>query len=239
MSTTVAKLRFERSGYFFIGLLALAFLGFWKSYFQQFFSGPRSFNFYFHFHTAMMLTWVALLISQPILIRKKKTRLHRRIGKVTYVVMPVLLLSVFLIMNYKLKQVPEDQLRFTMVIFPLRDILLLITFFSIAVIYRRNMQVHARAMIITGIVFIEPALYRFLNGTAFEKGNPWAGYLVVFFIISLFLTLIFLERKQKSARWIFPSVLALFLLVYYVVFFNVDTSSVDPIARWLARLPLT
>ncbi len=66
------KINFNNTGYFAIGLLVISILGFWPSYFSKFFDGTDNFNLYFHFHLAMALLWVALLIVQPILIKKRK-----------------------------------------------------------------------------------------------------------------------------------------------------------------------
>lgn len=44
----------------------------------------------------------------------------------------------------------------------LKDLVIIGVMFTIAMVNRRNMQIHARAMIATGIVFIEPTLGRFI-----------------------------------------------------------------------------
>jgi|GEM_PF-185982 len=103
MQATTAKIRFDKSGYYFIFLLALIFAGFWNSYFSRFFTGTNDYNFYFHFHALMMGLWVITLIVQPLLIRKMKLALHRIIGKLTYVLMPVMLLSVLLLIDRLIK----------------------------------------------------------------------------------------------------------------------------------------
>jgi heme exporter protein D len=239
MQPTTAKIRFDKSGYYFIALMALAFAGFWKSYFSKFFDGTNDYNFYFHFHAAMMVLWVAILIVQPILIRKKKLAVHRIIGKVTYVLMPVMLLSVLLIMNSGMKQIPAEEITFANVLFPVRDFFLLATAFSIGVWYRHHVQIHARAMVITGIVFIEPALFRFLGGVVFKGMGPVGFFVGVFLILSLLITLIILERKQKSARWLFPAFLIIDVIVYLVLIFQVPLSFLDPMVKWFAKLPLT
>ncbi|MEO5889472.1 MAG: hypothetical protein ABIQ31_04425 [Ferruginibacter sp.] len=235
MQTTTAKIRFDKSGYYFMLLPVLVFAGFWKSYFSKFFTGTNDYNFYFHFHAVMMILWVAILIAQPLLIRKKKLEIHRYIGKFTYVLMPVMLLSVLLIMNSGMKAVPASELTFQNVLFPVRDFFFLSVFFTIGVIYRHKIQVHARAMIITGIVFIEPALFRFLGGLLGRAG----GFIGMFLILSLLVTLIIKERKQKSGRWLFPSFLIVDVIVYLVVIFQVSLAFLDPVVTWFAKLPLT
>lgn len=224
----VRKIRFDKSGYYFIALMALAFAGFWKSYFSKFFSGTNDFNFYFHFHAFMMVLWVTLLIVQPLLVRKKKLELHRMIGRLTYLLMPVMLISVLLILNSGMKALPAADLAFANVLFPVRDFFFLAIYFSIGVVYRRQVQIHARAMIVTGIVFIEPALFRFVGG---EIGIP--------VILGLLITLIVLERKQKQGRWLFPAFLMVDVMVYLLVIFEVPLSFLDPLVRWFVKLPLT
>ena len=235
MNQAISKIRFDKSGYFFIALMALAFAGFWKSYFSRFFNGTNDYNSYFHFHASMMVLWVLILIAQPLLIRKKKLHIHRIIGKLTYVLMPIMLLSVLLIMNSGLKQVPAEQITFASVIFPIRDFFFLLIFFTIGVIYRHNIQVHARGMILTGIVFIEPALFRLLGNLVGEAGS----YVGVFLILTLLVVLIVMERKQRSGRWLFPVFLIVDVIVYLTVILQVPLTFLDPLVKWFAKLPLT
>jgi uncharacterized membrane protein YozB (DUF420 family) len=88
------KQRFEVSGYYFIALAALALLGFWPTYFSKFFDGTADFKFYFHFHATVITLWVASLITQPILIRRKQLKWHRLIGKFSYILIPLIIVSV-------------------------------------------------------------------------------------------------------------------------------------------------
>lgn len=235
MNTIAPKIRFDKSGYYFIGLMALAFAGFWKSYFSKFFNGTNDYNFYFHFHATMMVLWVVILIIQPILIRKKKLHIHRIIGKLTYVLMPLILVSVLLILNSGMKATPSDQITFANVLFPVRDFLFLLVFFTIGAVYRRNVQIHARAMIITGIVFIEPALFRLLGRLLGQLG----GLIGIFLILSLLVTLMIRERNQKNGRWLFPAFFIVDVIVYLILILEVPLSFLDPAVKWFAALPLT
>ncbi len=238
MVGTSHQLRFEKSAYWFAGLLVLAVAGFWNSYFSKFFSGENDSSFYFHFHAGMMMLWICLLIIQPLLFRNRKMKLHRMIGKLSYILMPVMLLSVLLVLNSGLKGVPAGELTFNSVIFPVRDFFLLASAFGIGVWYRRDMPIHARAMIITGILFIEPALFRFLGRVVFKGMAPLGGWVGMFLILSLLATLIFLERKQKRGKWLFPAFLIIDILVYCIVIFQIPLSFLDGVIVWFAGLPL-
>lgn len=78
MKETISKkvniIKFDKVGYYAMGLIVLVLLGFWPTYFSKYFDGTANFNFYFHFHFALASLWIILLISQPMLIRKKKIR---------------------------------------------------------------------------------------------------------------------------------------------------------------------
>ena len=64
-STSSAKLNIAKFGYYFLGLIPIVLLGFWKSYFSIFFQKSNSLTAYMHFHAIVMSCWVALLIVQP------------------------------------------------------------------------------------------------------------------------------------------------------------------------------
>lgn len=228
---------FDSAGFYFVGLLIIAFLGFWKSYFSKFFTGTLDYSSYFHFHAVMMLLWTVMLIVQPILIRKKKLALHRLIGKVSYVVMPVMLISLVLILNAGIKAAPAEEVRFTSIIFPVRDFWFLVVFYTVAVVYKSNIHIHARAMIATGIVFIEPSLARFLSRMVFE--GPVGAVVAWLLILALLAVLIIRDRTQKSGRWIFPAMMIVFILSYIIVLSEVQFPLLDGWVKWFGALPLT
>lgn len=227
MKMVSVKTRFDKSGYYFIGLIALALLGFWKSYFSVFFT--NDYAFYFHFHAAMISLWVIMLIVQPILIRKGKLHAHRIIGKLSYIVMPLLLLSILLMNNFIGKLFPGEA-DFMRVLG--RGFIPLSVLFIIAIWRRHNVNIHARAMISTGIFFIEPALIRFLFG--FHIPPPTAFYITMVVTVVVLIALIIIERNQKSGRWVFPLTLCMYLIVG-----NVTVRALNPFTEWVIQLPLT
>ena len=90
---------FHNSGFYFIILLFLAVIGFWQSYFSKLFDDIDS---YIHFHAITMLLWVGMLITQSFLIRFKKRSLHRFIGKLSYGLLPVLIISLILLAHSRI-----------------------------------------------------------------------------------------------------------------------------------------
>ena len=233
------KIRFEKSGYYFIGLVVLVILGFWPTYFSKYFYGTANFNFYFHFHALMMSLWILALIIQPILIKKKKLSIHRMIGKLTYVLMPLVFISVILLKHYRIGGKITEGLGASLWL-QLKDLVIIAIMYSIAIRFKHNVQIHARAMIATGIVFIEPALARFLIGSVFPEQYMLAAFLTTIGVVySLLIALMIIERRQKTGRWIFPLVLILYIVFHNLYFFQISTPAWDAFAKWFAELPIT
>jgi hypothetical protein len=232
-------IKFDNVGYYATGLIILVFLGFWPKYFSKFYYGTAHFNFYFHFHFAMASMWIALLILQPILIKKKKFSIHRRIGKLSFIILPLFFVSVILLKHSRLGGVVKEGLGASLWL-QLKDLVIIGTMFTIAMVNKHNMQIHARAMIATGIVFIEPALGRFIILTLLPQPNFALGLgITVILLYTLIISVIFIERKQKSGRWVFPLLLGMYMVFHCLVFFKVSFPLWDSFAAWFVRLPLT
>lgn len=231
MESKIQKLRFDLSGYYFIGLVGLILVGFWRSYFSKFFDGTANFTFYFHFHATMVGIWILMLIVQPILIRKKKLAWHRLIGKLSYLVFSMIFVSIILLSHSRQKGFSEGWDIGLFVTF--KDLLILGVAYFIAIKYRYKIDLHARGMIATGLTCIEPAAARI-------PFHPVYGYFVVIAIVySVLGVLIFIERKQKKGRWVFPLILGLYLMVHSVIIFGIHFSWWQSFGKWFYGLPLT
>ncbi len=157
--------------FWFIGLLAILVLGFWKSYFSIIFDGPDSTH---HFHGLAMLAWVLLLINQAWLARTKKLQLHRRIGKLSYLLAPLIVISGVLVSFHNIAQFGDPLVPFALSIFHLGlySSLLFAVLYTLAMVHRKNVQYHARYMITTALVFLVPGLSRTMAIWIAPSGLP-------------------------------------------------------------------
>ena len=231
------------SGYYFIGLLALIIAGFWPSYFVKFFNGTADFSFYFHFHAATMLLWVFALILQPILVKKKKLPLHRLIGKTSYALFPLIVISAVLMVHLSHNHDTEEKNLDLTLFAQFKDFILFAIAYCIAIRYRHNVAVHARAMIATGIALIEPALarlfYNSLSGFQLFSNIPPFGNVMAILVIYLLLTgLIILERQQKRGRWVFPLILGIFFIFNIPALFQIHIG-LRAFSKWFVALHIT
>jgi hypothetical protein len=238
MAVAQKKLRFDLSGYYLTGLIVLVLLGFWPSYFSKFLDGTANFSNYFHFHATVLIVWMALLIIQPILIRKKKIKIHRLIGIASYFIIPLIFLSIILLTHFRTPKgnlLKEIDLEGAFNSF--KDIVILCVAFYIAIKYRKDYQLHARGMIVTGLAFIEPALIRF--NFRIITDTTVAYLLTIGILYAVFIFLIYKERNQKTARWVFPLALVLYMMAHTFVIVGVDIPVWRNFVTWFSSLALT
>ena len=242
MNTTTTKINFNRAGYYFIGFALIVLLGFWNRYFSQLIAGTSDNANYFHFHGIMALLWIAILIVQPIFIRKKKFAAHRFIGKLSFIVMPLLIISLLMVTHYlaNLSNVDPTFIDVTIGGNVGGGTGIILLFYIIAIWKRHDVNIHARAMIATGIPFIDPALARFVLG--FFPNIPLTFITpITFSVISILLiTLIIVERKTKRARWVFPLCLCINIVFTALFYTGSKIPFIDAaFGKWFRQLPLT
>ena len=238
MTTKKQTQQYKKTGYYFIGLLLLAFMGFWPTYFSKFFDGTADFTFYFHFHAVLAVLWIVSLILQPFLVYQKKLDIHRIIGKLSYILVPLLYLSIILLAHSRIDVQSPD--RYTELWLPFKDLIIFTAGYGVAIRYRREMAIHARGMIVAGIVLIEPALARLIIHVFFSgEFQPPAYLATIGLVYALLITLIIRDRHSKKGRWVFPMALFLFLMVHSIVIFQIRLPGWMAFVDWFAALPLT
>ena len=112
------------------------------------------------------MTWMLLLIVQPLLIHYGKAHLHRTVGKVSWVLGPLIIISLFLVGRggyaRGLGIVPEQE-NLSFVVLDMRGFLSFAIFWFMAKITRKFPASHMRYMIATGILAIGPGVGRGLD----------------------------------------------------------------------------
>lgn len=222
---------------FFLALLVIAILAFWPSYFG---AGLLSQVGYTHFHAVVATIWMGMLIVQPWLIRKDNYTLHRRIGKASYVVAPVMTTSFVLLANYRIRIATAENYQIQTFILYLQVFLAVLFALSyiLAVVYRDRTEIHARFMVCTGLTLIDPVFARIL---LFTMPVPIEYHQFLTFGLTdiLFLILIFSERKNRVGRWVFPAMLVVFVALQIPAFFVMNSPTWQAFAAWFRSIPLT
>lgn len=180
-----------------------------------------------------------MLITQAFLINHKKHSLHKFIGKLSYGLVPVLIISLVLLAHSQitLYDFGITYSRLYILFLQLSLLLIFIIAYVLAIIYRKTPYLHARYMICTSLTFIDPAVARIpLN----IPPLPF-DYQVLTFALTdiILLLLIFMERNQTRGRKVFPVMLALFVMFQIINTTSTDHIIWDNFSLWFANLPLT
>jgi len=201
-------------GYFLILLIPLIFAGFYISYFRTFPYFDENINAFTHLHAFIASIWVLILIVQPFLIFNKKFTVHRKVGKLSYIIFPLLILS-FIPQIVKIVRTEDIANLF----FPLGDGTLLIIFYTLAIYNRKNSARHMRYIIASAMVLLGPTI-----GRIGPKLLGWTDLFTQNFqyaiIYSILISLIFYDIKNKRHFQPYLIVISGFVihqLVYYLV----------------------
>lgn len=203
--------------YFLLILVLLVIFGFYKPYFAIFPNFDKTITVLVHIHATALLIWVSLLIIQPILILKKKYIVHRLIGKFTYFLVPVIVITSVGVMRKQFNEGIEQKMTVAesleALIIPFAEILTFSLFYLLAIVNRRNIGLHMRYIICTALVMITPSLARVM-GYWFDAGQL-KSYITCFILSDLILiALIFYDRKKNRKYTPYVVALTAFLIFH-------------------------
>ena len=202
---------------FFVLVFIFLIWGFYRSYIVYFptfeggYFGGSSYTYIQHTHGALMLTWVLFLIIQPILIRRKLYNIHRIIGRASYIIVPMLLFSIFLVSKtfYYRTLTTATEKDAIGTITGIANIVAFAIFYLLAIANKRNIPNHLRYMIGTSLLLINPGLSRalFIFFGMAESGLAVSDYVAMSFAICF---MVYDYRNHKNYS---PYIVILVVLV--------------------------
>jgi hypothetical protein len=223
----------RRATYFFAALLLLTIPAFWPSYLFP----PKPVNeMRVHVHGFAMLAWLLLLVSQAALIRTGNRTVHRHVGKVSYVLVPFIVLSTISVLHLRLNQkIDAELLYFLYVILSLTVVFAVA--YALAMVNRAKPPLHARYMVCTALALVDPIVGRIVF---FYGGiEPPAMQVVTYALVDgILLWLAYKDWKSSSGIRVFPAMLAVFVAAQIPTFFIFRAEWWPEFARWLAALPI-
>jgi hypothetical protein len=210
--------------------------GFYQSYTSEF-PNFKNKTITIHVHGALLMTWMILLIVQPLLINKGRARLHRTIGKVSYLLGPLIIISLFLIGRggylRALGNAPEQEILGVMVL-DIRGFLSFAIFWALAMLYRKDPASHMRYMIATGILAIGPGVGR---GLIHSLGVEFPTALTITDVLDLAIvgTLLGFDIYRKKNYKPFLVVFIVFL-IGSILWQLRDSAAWQSFAKWYAAM---
>ena len=238
MSGASQPLNLSRSPPYLAALLLVALAAFWPSYLSLGFAGSPT---YVHFHAGACVLWMLMLIAQPIFITRRRMDLHRFVGKSSYVIAPMLIVSMVVLANYRINLIaPNDYAIQTYILYlQLSLAAVFALFYGLAIAYRHTTAMHARFMVCTALTLIDPILARILPVIAPEMiaFAQWISFTITDLVV---IALIWMERRSATGRKIFPLALVILLLAQLPALMGIDrTDSWQQFTRWFASLPIS
>lgn len=145
MTALPATAFYARAPQYLAGLLALAVLGFYRSYFARLLSTDAV----HHLHGLAATAWLVMLCAQAWLYRTRRLALHRQLGRWSLLLVPLFLVSGVLVLRRMLaSQDGFSQaygLRLSFV--DASSVAYFAVAFGLALHFRRRLQLHARFMV--------------------------------------------------------------------------------------------
>jgi hypothetical protein len=194
----------------FASIALVSLLGFYTSYIS-FFPAYQKFPWIIHLHFIAFLSWLTLTIVQPMLVKNRKTRLHRKLGKLAYVIAPVMILSMCLVVLAQTRRLLGESIESAAIssVIGCLDIVSFTIYFTIAMVNRRNVRWHAAFMVSCAIITLNPGMSRLFNNI-----QPGLGLLVAVIVPFLIPLAIIIYEKISLKKPILKSPYALFFLCW-------------------------
>jgi hypothetical protein len=191
--------------------IAMALVGFWRTYFGPVLAGTVDKPAIIHFHAAVYVGWLAIFLTQAALAATGRVAAHMKLGRFAIgygaLVIAAGLLATFgmFVLRVRAGDVAEAQGR---LIGPLLDMLAFAPVFAAAVYYRRKPELHKRLMIVATTVLLIAAVARMPFPA--ELRNPLVIHLV--WALPILLAMAHEVRSRRRIHPIYLGGLALLVL---------------------------
>lgn len=167
-----------------IALAAVVFVGFAPSfYLRSFFADARPLTPLLYVHGVVFSTWIALLVTQSVLVTSRRPDLHRRLGALGLILaMAVLIVGAATALTLAARLLYSKGANAAAhAALALLDLPVFASLVLAAVLLRRRSQTHKRLMLLATVVIVGAAVNRLPLPAEFS------GRFVRFFILDLFL----------------------------------------------------
>lgn len=205
-------------GYWFLSFIVLVFAGFYYTYFSVLFNSKPII---IHIHFTLMILWIAMLIIQPFLIKYKKRSLHRLIGRLSYLLVPLVLLFSFLVIRLEYyRRIKDFQLQVTNGLNHISEseilkqtsnnpnalffFLWFALFYTLAIVNRHRSSIHSRYMLATALTLLGPTVDRIvqINFNIRTIASNIPALVITFLLIDIILSILIMKdySNEKSIR---------------------------------------
>ncbi|MBL7871681.1 MAG: hypothetical protein JNM78_08740 [Cyclobacteriaceae bacterium] len=154
------KALYDRSYLYFVAFFLFVLVAFWLTYVTKLFDQE---SYRMHLHGITLFVWCSLLIVQPFLIRQRKYIWHKRFGKFSYVLVPLLIITTVDLLHFRLGQNPLRTIDFFFSALVLNALVGFLILYGLAIYNRKKPVIHARYMVSSVFLFFTPVTDRIIS----------------------------------------------------------------------------
>jgi hypothetical protein len=230
----------------FAGFTLAMLVAFWPSYFSRLAEQPSSHH---HAHGLAMSLWLVLLIAQASLMRAGNRALHRRLGLLSFLLVPVIVIVTLRFVHYTLQEVPRLGASASALFFLALVVMTLVVFvvlFALAMLYRKQPALHARFMVATLFPLFPPVtdrlIGRYLPAIIDSMPRIGGGPIVQcagFAIADAILVGLSIWDWQANRRRVFPVALAIVVAGQTAILTLHRFAFWQAFGPWFVALPLS
>lgn len=219
-------------------LIVLAVPAFWPGYLSR----AASADGYTHTHALLGLLWLLLLIVQPLLVRARRFRVHRLLGRAGALAGAGFVVSSILLTHHRVVAMDAERLATDGFGFylPLAMAALFAAALMLGLKWRRVMPMHARFMACSALALIDPVFARLLYHHGPSLPLPFLYQLPAFTIVAVVAFALWRSlppaQMGRHAFGVFTVAVTAGLLGYFAIPYSTTWLQ---FLEWFRALPLT
>jgi hypothetical protein len=237
--TLLEKVTFQWIVWVILLLLPITFIGFYPSYFSIL---NDRLPFIHHIHGGAMLVWLFIVITQLFLIKYNKLSTHKQIGRLSYYLMPLILVTGYYILRFSYQralagddvgppghypaELPLSIKAAEFVVIGSVYWFWLTTYYLVGVYFRKNSVAHATFMSAAAFTMLGPSGDRLIGQICdfFRWPYNWVAENMTFTLILIFFIALGVRHTSKQLS-LKPALMVLGIhimgiLLYYYLPYN-------------------
>jgi hypothetical protein len=236
---------YQHSVFAFVLFFGLALWAFWTSYYGKL---HHDMAWSMRFHGMSMTAWCMILIGQAWLIRLKKNKIHNLTGKLSYLIVPLILVSGYHLAQITVKAMEAGTaLYYYWVALMFISLVVFAILYSLAMWHRKTPLTHARYMACTIFPLFTPITDRLIY-KYFPELVPLVPELEGMSLVQLLgfaladvllITLLIWDWKAHKRLDVFPKVLLIMGLFQLSVLTFYKIPLWQKVGDWIMSLPLS
>jgi hypothetical protein len=242
MSLTLDRALYQKSHLYFLAFFACMVAAFWFTYFTRFLHLDTWRQ---HAHGIALILWCLMLVGQPLLIRAKQFAWHRRVGRGSYVLVPILFITTLDLLKYRLSAAPRLETgHFAFAALVINSLVAFGILYGLAIWFRKRPVIHARFMVATAFPMFTPITDRIISiylpslvpYLPLIEGTPNVP-LVGFLMANAMLVGLSIWDWVSHKRWnVFPFALVVLLAYHWSFLYGYQFAAWQRFCTWFVAL---